>query len=154
MDEEGKVMRTVMRGIFVALLLLGVARIASAKCDPVNNPDDAASVASARAAADAACDCASAATHGTYVRCAAQAINGALDGSDAQHNRSCRGKAKKCYAKSSCGKSGFVTCYKTNARGRTTCAVKSDCTRCRAPAGGSACCGTNSSCCDLCTPAP
>lgn len=145
-------MRVMMRGLFVCVLLLGAARIASAKCDPATNPDDAASVGNARAAADAACPCATALTHGDYVSCAVQAINSALDGSDAQHNRSCRGKAKKCYARSTCGKPGFVTCYKTTATGKTKCSVKSDCTHCVAPVGGTACCGTNSSCCDACTP--
>src|SRR5262245_18352566 len=103
-------MKTLKRGILVGVLLIGAARLASAKCDPALNADDAASIANARAAADAACICASAETHGASVSCAADAINAALDGSDAQHNRSCRGTAKKCYAKSTCGKPDFVTC--------------------------------------------
>jgi hypothetical protein len=147
-------MRNLVRGLFVGILLLGVAGIASAKCDPANNADDAASVANARAAADDACVCGDFGTHGAYVSCAAHAIKPALDGSDAQHNRSCRGKAKKCYAKSTCGKADFVTCYKTNAKGKTRCSTKRDCDHCVAPKGGSACCGTNSSCCDACVPAP
>ncbi len=148
-------MRIAMRSLFVGLLLLGAAGIASAKCDPVNNTDDAASVTNARAAADAACVCGDLITfptHGAYVSCAAGEINTTLDGIDAQHNRSCRGKAKKCYAKSTCSKEGFVTCYKTNAKGKTTCATKPDCAHCVAPNGGSACCGSNSSCCDACVP--
>jgi hypothetical protein len=151
-------MRIAMRGLFVGVLLLGVAGIASAKkCDPVNNSDDAESVANARDAADAACVCGDLTTfptHGAYVSCAAGEINTTLDGSDALHNRSCRGKAKKCYAKSTCSKEGFVTCYKTNARGKTTCSVKPDCDHCVAPKNGTACCGTNASCCDPCVPQP
>jgi hypothetical protein len=145
-------MNTLKRAIVIGVLLLGSAGLATAKCDPALNADDAVSIANARAAADAVCLCESATTHGAYVSCAAHAINAALDGSDAQHNRSCRGKAKKCYAKSTCGKPDFVTCYKTNSAGHSSCSVKSDCTRCVAPAGGSACCGTNSSCCDTCVP--
>jgi len=146
-------MKILKRGIFAGAVLLAAARLATAKCDPTLNSDDAASIANARAAADAACICASAATHGAYVSCAAHAINEALNGSDAQHNRSCRGQAKRCYSKSTCGKPDFVTCYKTTATGRSTCSAKSDCAHCVAPTGGSACCGTNSSCCDACTPA-
>jgi hypothetical protein len=145
-------MRILLRGLLGGVLLLGSARVVWAKCDPATNPDDAASVANARTAADSACVCGSFTDHGAYVSCAAGAINTALDGSDAQHNRSCRGTAKKCYAHSTCGKSGFVTCYKTTAKGKSSCAVKSDCTHCIAPSGGTACCGTNSSCCDNCTP--
>ena len=146
-------MRNLMRGLFVALLVVGVAQVAAAKCDPTNNTDDAASVTNARGAADGACICDSFTEHGGYVSCAVGEINAALDGSDAQHNRSCRGKVKKCYSKSTCGSDG-VTCYKTNAVGKTTCSTKPDCDHCVAPAGGTACCGTNSSCCDTCTPAP
>lgn len=145
-------MWTARRGLFLGILIVGAAQIASAKCDPATIPDDAASVANARAAADAACVCGDFTVHGAYVSCAAGAINTSLDGSDAQHNRSCRGTAKKCYAKSTCGKAGFVTCYKTNAQGKTGCSPKSDCAHCVPPNGGTACCGTNSSCCDACVP--
>jgi hypothetical protein len=100
-------MRAMMvEALLVGALLVGSASVASAKCDPVVNPDDAASIANARAAADAACECGTALNHGAYVSCAAQAINAALDDSDAQHNRSCRGRAKRCYARSTCGKPG------------------------------------------------
>jgi hypothetical protein len=149
-------MSMVARGLVVSVLLLSVARIASAKCDPANNADDAASIANARAAADGACDCNTATNHGAYVKCAAAAINGALDGSDAQHSRPCRGAAKRCYAKSTCGKPDFVTCCKENAKGKITCSVKSDAARCVPPANGSACAnpvGVHTSCCDACASA-
>jgi hypothetical protein len=148
-------MRMAMRGLFVSVLLLGAAGIASAKCDPATNPDDVTSIANARAAADAACVCGDLTTfptHGAYVSCAAREINTTLDSTDLQHNRSCRGKAKKCYSQSTCSKEGFVTCYKTNAKGKTTCAVKPDCDHCVAPKNGTVCCGSNSSCCDACVP--
>src|SRR5262249_546582 len=138
---------------FVGVLLLSLASIASAKCDPANNPDDATSIANARAAADAACDCSTATNHGAYVSCAANAINSTLDGSDAQHNRTCRGQTKRCYGKSTCGKAGFVTCCKQNAKGKISALIKSDSTHCMAPNGGSACSnpvGVHPSVCDAC----
>ena len=146
-------MSTVTRGVFVGVLLLSVASIASAKCDPANNPDDATSIANARAAADAACDCSTATNHGAYVSCAAAAINSTLDGSDAQHSRSCRGTTKKCYAHSTCGKTDFVSCCKQSAKGTIKASIKSDSTHCMAPNGGAACSnpvGVHPSVCDAC----
>src|SRR5206468_1331325 len=46
------------------------AGVAVASCDPSTEPDRS-DVATARAAIAAACDCATAASHGDYVRCAA-----------------------------------------------------------------------------------
>jgi hypothetical protein len=58
---------------------------------------------------------------------------------------------KRCAARSTCGKPGFVTCCRTSAGGVTRCSTKRDAERCVAPAGGSACVGSVSSCCDACT---
>src|SRR5207249_3006477 len=44
----------------------------------------------------------------------------------------------------------FVTCCETDARGTTTCNVVNGPGACTAPKGGSACVGTQPSCCDAC----
>jgi hypothetical protein len=127
--------------VAVSLLVFSAQR-SDAKCDPV---DDAADITAAQAAA-ATCDCNGFANHGQYVSCVADAVNGA-----ALENRSCGGAVKKCAARSTCGKPGFVTCCRTKANGQTKCSTKSNADRCKAPKGGSACVGSLPSCCDACT---
>src|SRR5262245_35622619 len=127
--------------VAVSLVMLWAQR-SDAKCDPVAA---AADIAAAQAAA-ATCDCNGFPNHGQYVSCVALAVNGA-----ALENRSCGGAVKKCAAKSTCGKPGFVTCGRTKANGVTKCSTKSSGDRCKAPKGGSACVSTFASCCDACT---
>src|SRR5262245_19267806 len=91
-------------GALAMSLVMLSAQGSAAKCDPVA---DAADIAAAQAAA-ATCDCNGFPNHGQYVSCVAHAVNDA-----ALENRSCGGAVKKCAAKSTCGKPGFVTCCRT-----------------------------------------
>jgi hypothetical protein len=113
-----------------------------AACDPPSEPDRS-DIANARAAVAANCDCAGATRHGEYVRCAVQQIDAVLV------NRSCRGRAKACAAKSACGRPGFVTCCRTR-NDRTKCQTARSAAACEAKGGTASTC---SSCCDAC-PAP
>ena len=116
---------------------------------PPCESDDPCTCAAAatRAAADAQCDCTAARNHGSYVQCVADVAN--ADVAAGRLPRECRGDIVKCASRSTCGKPGFSTCCRTDARGKTKCHVKRD-GRCRAPRGGHACAGTKSSCCDAC----
>jgi hypothetical protein len=82
-------------------LLVGVAATARAATD----------CEAARCAAQSAleqCSCTGATNHGQYVSCVAHVVNGlAKDGTIPTY---CKGKIKRCAAKSTCGKDGFVTC--------------------------------------------
>jgi hypothetical protein len=116
-------------------------------------------VAAARASGDQTCDaeeagCTTAASHGLYVRCVAHAVRDLASGETPSLPTSCKGAAKRCAARSTCGKQdrGFVTCYRTDASGNTRCSLKRGAALCTAPEGGSACVGSNPSCCDPCTP--
>jgi hypothetical protein len=96
-----------------------------------------------RARIDAQCDC-GVLTHGEYVRCAARAAK------TAAVSKTLARTIKKCAAKSTCGRSGFVTCCRTNKKGVTTCSIKHGAAQCKAPKHGSARVGTHASCCDAC----
>jgi hypothetical protein len=124
----------------ISLVMLS-AQGSAAKCDPVA---DAADIAAAQAAA-ATCDCAAAENHGQHVSCVAQAVKAA-----ALANPSCGAAAKKCAARSTCGKPGFVTCCRISARGKLKCSTKSSADKCKAPKDGQACVGTTPSCCNAC----
>ena len=106
-----------------------------------------------RAGYDATCTamtqgCATAKNHGQYVSCIAHQAK-----ADTTLPNECRGAVVKCAAKSTCGKSGFVTCCRTKADGTTKCSTKKGASACTAPKGGHACVGlpTHPSCCDACT---
>jgi hypothetical protein len=127
---------------FAALLaVLVYAASGYATCDPTTDPDKS-DIANARAAVAAHCDCATAATHGAFVSCAARQANIVLV------NQSCAGIVKQCASKSICGRPGFVSCCRTSSTGRTSCAIKRKATECVAPKSGTACVGTFASCCD------
>jgi hypothetical protein len=125
----------------VSLVMLWAQR-SDAKCDPTGA--DAADVAAARAAVAANCECAGAANHGAFVRCASDQAKATLA------NKSCRGFVTKCAAKSTCGKPGFVTCCRISRKGKVKCSTKSSADKCKAPKGGQACIGAAASCCDSC----
>jgi hypothetical protein len=125
------------------VLLVVSAQRVHAKCDPTGA--DASDVAGARKAVADNCPCASATSHGEYVSCASTQAKATLV------NQSCHGAVVKCAARSTCGKDGFVTCCRTNAKGVTKCSTKSGADKCKVPRGGSACVGSFASCCDACT---
>ena len=127
--------------IVVPLLLsLGTAQAACT---------DAAAVAATRAAAEAQCPCAAASGHKAYIRCVAQVAKTAAQSGSLP--KQCRASVVGCARKSTCGKAGFVTCFRTTAKGSQRCAVKPSAAKCMAPKGGAAFVGTLPSCCDSCT---
>lgn len=127
----------------LGLLITTSPAWSGATCDPTTEPDRT-DVANARAAVAANCDCPGVLTHGAYVRCAAQQASAALV------NKSCGGAVRRCAARSTCGKPGFVTCCRTSRTGKSSCALKPGATKCVAPTGGRACAGSAPSCCDTC----
>jgi hypothetical protein len=96
-----------------------------------------------RAEIDAQCDC-GVPTHGEYVRCVARAAK------TAAVSKTLARTIKQCAAKSTCGRSGFVTCCRTNKQGVTKCSIKNGAAQCKAPKDGQARVGTHASCCDAC----
>jgi len=137
------------------LMIIGVAALGlTARVAVAAQCTNTTAVDAARAAAETACaaegkGCANAPNHGTYVSCISQQIN-----DNTSLPKECRGQAKKCAAKSTCGKAGFVTCCRTKPRSdgttATKCSIKRDAEHCTPPRGGTACAGTQSSCCDAC----
>ena len=109
---------------------------------------DAAALANTRAQVTAQCGCAGARNHATYVKCAAAAAKTAVKAGALP--RACKGAVKRCAAKSTCGRRGFVTCCRTTSRGVQRCSIKPSPGACRPPKGGSACVGDVASCCDAC----
>ena len=125
--------------LLLAALVVATGRLSSAACT------DPGAVASTRAAAESQCHCATATSHGEYVRCVA-----AVAKADASLPSDCRSAVIRCAARSTCGKPGFVTCCRTSSKGTTACARKSTAAKCVAHRGGSVCVGLYSSCCDAC----
>jgi hypothetical protein len=88
------------------LAMLVTTTVAAAKPD---KPDCSASLASVQEAVMVAgCDCATAATHGQYVRCAGKAVKAMV--ADGALDRRCKGAMVRGFAKSTCGKADAVTC--------------------------------------------
>jgi hypothetical protein len=133
--------RLVVRGLLALSVVLGVARASQAGCGA--DPGDNQKVIDARADAESQCGpCAAATNHGVYVSCVAGVANDRANNNLLPKN--CKGKVKKCAAKSSCGKPGFVTCCITNSKG-TKCKLKKDATACTDKGGTVN--TTHSSCC-------
>src|SRR5438132_2655662 len=135
--------------LLLAVALLGTAphHVFAAGCT------DSQAVANARAAAEAACNqlgmgCATAPTHGQHVSCVAHQASAAVKARTLP--KECKGAVKTCAARSTCRKSGFVTCCRTTATGVQTCRVERSAAACKAPRGSSACAGEMPRCCDAC----
>jgi len=105
-------------------------------------------VARARAQIASQCDCAAAATHRTYVRCAAHVLKAAMRAGTLP--KGCWDSVTKCAVKSTCGRPGFATCCRTTAQGVQKCSIKRSAAACKPPIGGIACVGDQASCCDAC----
>jgi hypothetical protein len=138
-------MRFIVRGLLALSFVLGAAHVGHASCG--SDAGDNQKVIDARDAAAVACNCATATNHGVYVSCVAGVAK------DRAHNnllpKNCTGKVKKCAAKSTCGKPGFVTCCVTTKKG-PKCKLKKSAQAC-ADKGGTVN-GSNPSCCS--TPEP
>jgi len=128
----------VASALALSLVTLSAAPV-FARCDPAAEPDRS-DIANTRAAVLANCDCAGAANHGTFVRCAIEQIDAVLV------NPQCRRKAKECAARSTCGRPGAVTCCKEKA-GKVKCRITRNAEACEAKGGTT---GSCSSCCDAC----
>jgi len=142
--------------------LLGLLALASLCLDPAvalagcgDQLGDAQAVADARDAIDSTCTCSTedppAVNHGQYVSCAVGVVN--QRAGDNLLPTYCKGAVKRCAARSTCGKPGFVACCRTSSSGKTKCSTKRDGTLCIEPAGGNACVADSAftSCCDACT---
>ena len=104
-----------MRTVVVAALVFAASSAAAGLGD-----DCEAARCAVRTTIDQRCPCAEAATHGSYVRCVAQVV--AEFAADAAVPVECRGKIKRCAARSTCGRRvGTVVCDIPRLSG--TCAV-------------------------------
>ena len=130
-----------VRSLVVVVLVTG--RLCFAACG--DDPGDAAAVAAARAALDAACPCAAAPTHGAYASCA----RGIL-AAESSLRPECRSLLGRCASRSICGRPGAVTCCRKRPSGEYQCSIKRSADRCTPAPGGSACVGVFESCCDAC----
>jgi len=63
-----------------------------------------------QAALEQECPCSQASNHGRYVSCVAHVVKRLSEGPNAAVPINCKGKVKRCAARSVCGKEGFVTC--------------------------------------------
>ncbi len=146
-------MRTWLTAFAALTLVVASGPVAWASC--TDDDPDGSKVAAARLTAEQNCEaqgrgCASASSHGAYVSCIAHEINALSSGETPSLPKSCKGAAKRCAAKSVCGKQdrGFVTCCITNATtGETKCKGKHGTDACTAAGGTPSTCG---SCCDAC----
>src|SRR5438094_6811719 len=139
-------MRSFVRLLSAFVLLLAAAEASFAACG--DNPGDAQAVAATRAQIAQQCPCSGFRGHGAYQRCASGVTNQAVQAGTL--SKACAEVVNNCAGNSTCGRSGAVTCCQTDATGATTCSVVSRASACKAPSGGSACVGTQSSCCDAC----
>ena len=120
-------------------------------------------------ALDTQCPCDQMSNHGRYVSCVAHVVNDLVKQGLPTN---CKGKLKRCAARSVCGKDGFVTCNTTvegvcDATAGTcmdnstvACLTNADCatTRCSTKRDSDECLsaggvvGTSPTCCASCTP--
>jgi len=146
-------MRALLPGLLAIAALCANPALTFAGCG--DNPGDAQAVADARAAVEGTCTCSSedppAVNHGQYVSCAVGVVNQRAN--DNLLPPYCKGFVKRCYARSTCGKPGFVACCRTSSSGKTKCSTKRDSEHCTDPGGGTSCVGDGAftSCCDACT---
>ena len=105
--------------------------------------------AATRAMAETQCPCATATSHREYVKCVAGVAKMAV--ASGSLPRQCRRAVLRCAAQSTCGRSGFVSCCRTSAKGVTKCSIKPDAAKCTAPRRGAACVQDVPSCCDACS---
>jgi hypothetical protein len=155
-----------LRGILLGAALLAVPAgvvAAPVDCEPAR--------CAVQAAIDQECQCDAATNHGRYVSCVAHVVKRLA--SDESIPVNCKGKIKRCAARSTCGKTGFVTCrFATDTCNLTAgtctadpnlaCTVDLDCgSRCRTRRSGEQCeaqggtVGGTGTCCAACvTPPP
>jgi hypothetical protein len=96
-----------MLGLRIALTVTCLLVAAAAMAKP-NKPECEAALPSVELAVAADCDCATAANHGQYVRCAGGVVKGMVASDDLPGN--CKGAMVRVFAKSTCGKKDAATC--------------------------------------------
>jgi len=145
--------------LFALTVLVSTSRpAAAAHCDP--HGADAAALAAAWTAVDAACPCAGATSPSVYRACGvgvlqARYVAGLLPSG-------CRRRAQQRVTRSTCGRPGAVVCCLINARGRGRGRIVGDPALCLAPEGGVACVadasnvveGCPAPACAVCVPPP
>ena len=110
-----------MLGVRIALSLLALAAATPVFAARPIKPDCAAALSAVHTAVAGNCDCATAATHGQYVRCAGGVVKGLV--ADGTLGKTCKGAMMRVFAKSSCGKADAVTCCIPRGS-QTKCLVK------------------------------
>jgi hypothetical protein len=93
-----------------AIVIGACALLAFAARPAVAQTDCEAARCAVQAALDAECSCTGASNHGRYVSCVAHAVKRLSEGPNPEVPINCKGKIKRCAARSICGKEGFVTC--------------------------------------------
>jgi hypothetical protein len=129
--------------VLLVVCLLGSVGRPTMACDSVGA--DATEVAAASVAIEAACPCASAMSHGDYLRCAKQAAGVVLT------KQSCLRAIIRCAVRSTCGRPDAAVCCRTRSDGSTRGTIVGAPDRCIAPRGGSACLAPQPSLCGACT---
>jgi hypothetical protein len=153
-------MKLAMGFVSVVLLTLPARFVAAGvDCEPAR--------CAVQAAVDAACPCDAATNHGKHVSCVAHVVKDLSRQGLVPTN--CKGKVKRCAARSTCGKKpGFVTCTvptdvcdpgTLTCLGNPTlaCATDADCgTRCRTKSSAEKCPAPgvvgSGTCCASCGP--
>src|SRR5437870_3814802 len=110
--------------------------------------DDADQVAAVREAAAEQCDCENATKHDQYVNCVERVAKAAVK--DGSLRDECKDDVVHCAAQSTCGRPDSVTCCRTDEHGHMMCSIKRREENCKPPHNGTACVGSQSSCCDAC----
>jgi hypothetical protein len=150
-----------------AVSLLTLLAAASAGATPVDCEPARCAV---QAAIDEQCPCDGASNHGRYVSCVARLVNKMAREPDSVIPRGCKGKIRRCAARSTCGKPGFVACHiptdtcdlttsTCTADATKSCTTDVDCgARCRIKRSAEICAlrggvvGASATCCADCAP--
>ena len=120
--------------VFLTAMLLAMAvwQAAAQDCE--------AARCAVQTAINTECSCDTADNHGLYVSCVAHVVKRlSRDGNPPTIPASCKGQVTRCAARSTCGKSGFVTC---TFKELGVCDIANS--ACIAPAGAP--CTTNADC--------
>lgn len=92
-------------------MLLGIAALFTVAAGTAAAQTDCeAARCAVQAALEQECPCSAASNHGRHVSCVAKVVKRLSEGPDAVVPKNCKGKIKRCAARSVCGKEGFVTC--------------------------------------------
>ncbi|HEY3189685.1 MAG TPA: hypothetical protein VGJ70_19505 [Solirubrobacteraceae bacterium] len=90
------------------VVVLGALVLASAPVARADNGDCQEARCAVQNEINRRCHCDESSNHGRYVSCVAHVVNDLAKDGTIPNN--CRGRVKRCAARSTCGKPGFVTC--------------------------------------------